>query len=180
MGKLSPVTPVKLFIGVLTSSSDLLPDIRQELQISFGSIEAQSTVWDFTYTDYYADEMGTNLQRTFFSFSDLFAPYELAQIKRQTNELEQFLADRHATQTTQRPVNLDPGYLEASKLVLASTKNFSHRICIGDGIYAELTLQYRKGVFTPLPWSYPDYQSEQYQDFFSQVRVRYLEQLRGD
>ena len=77
-----------------------------------------------------------------------------------------------------RPVNLDPGIIEPSKLVLASTKNFSHRIYIGDGMYAELTLSFCRGKWQSFPYTFPDYKEERYHDFLSKVRDRLVEQAR--
>ena len=78
-----------------------------------------------------------------------------------------------------RPINLDPGYLASSKLVLASTKDYSHRTYLKKGIYAEVTLKYAKGAFEPLPWTFPDYRSKGYIDFFTETRTLYMKKLRG-
>ncbi|MHC4620550.1 MAG: DUF4416 family protein, partial [Planctomycetota bacterium] len=81
--------------------------------------------------------------------------------------------------TLPRPVNLDPGIIEPSKLILATTKNYSHRIYIGNRMYAEVTLIFDKGRWRPFDYTYPDYRQQCYFDFFDKVRNRLVEQLRA-
>jgi hypothetical protein len=97
----------------------------------------------------------------------------LAAIKRQTNDLE-----AGSSVEDRRQVNIDPGYVSLSKLVLATTKNHAHRIYLSDGIYAEVTLHYRDGAFRGYPWTYPDYASSEYCALFQKVRDLYRRQLR--
>ena len=106
-------------------------------------------------------------------------PGELADIKHKTNQIEQKLADKLETDLP-RPVNLDPGVIEPSKLVLATTKNYSHRIYIGKQMYAEVTLIFDRGSWQSLPYTYPDYKLANYHNFFSKVRTRLLEQLKSN
>ena len=89
-----------------------------------------------------------------------------------TNELEASTAHRG-----RRSVNYDPGYLEAAKLVLATTKNFDHRLYLGNGIYGDVQLRFRKGAFAAMDWTYPDYQQQSVLDFFHLVRSWYLRRL---
>ena len=117
--------------------------------------------------------MGDGLKKQFFSFEKPVMPDQLADIKNSTNEIESGYSVNG-----KRTVNLDPGYLEESKMILASTKNFSHRIYLKDGIWAELTLSYANGKFVTHPWTYPDYQTELAYDFLSKVREKYISQLR--
>ena len=137
----------------------------------------ESDVWPFTQTDYYKEQTGGEIQRQFVSLENLIDPGELADIKHKTNKLEQDLAGRLALDLP-RPVNLDPGIIEPSKLVLATTKNFSHRIYIGKLMYAEVTLIYEKGSWQALPYTFPDYRLDYYHKFFSKVRAKLLEQLK--
>ncbi|MBS3765816.1 DUF4416 family protein [Candidatus Bipolaricaulota bacterium] len=178
MGKPSSPEPVKLFAGVLTGYPELVPEVEFRLSDRFGTIDEESPLISFDYTDYYRDEMGEGLQRKFFSFRDLIPPEELAEIKLETNEIELSLA-KDSNADAERPVNIDPGYLGPSKLVLATTKNYSHRIYLERGIYAEVTLQYENGGFRPQPWTYPDYRSDEYLDFFQGLREEYLLQLES-
>jgi hypothetical protein len=115
--------------------------------------------------------MGSRLSRCFYFYPPPFDPADLAEIKLRTNALEAE-AVRTLDLGVERPVNLDPGYLTPSKLVLASTKDHAHRIYLRDGIYAEITLQYRKKTFQPWPWTFPDYRSDGYIAFFNEVREK--------
>lgn len=175
MAEIRAPLPVKLFVGVLTSIPSLLPEIEELLIALFGPIDTRSDPFPFDQTHYYDEEMGRPIERRFFGFEPLIEPSEIAGIKIKTNELESALASKYAG--TQRPVNLDPGYLEQSKIVLASTKNFFHRILISNGIYAEVTLHYQDGKWKDFPWTFPDYKSADYRDFFSSLRELYREQL---
>src|SRR5207253_1722679 len=176
MAAIRQFNPVKLFIGVLVSHSKLLPDVEQRLSDSFGSIDHQSPVVPFDFTDYYEPEMGDIIDRVFFSFERLIEADQLPEIKRQTNRLEEELAP--LLQTVKRPVNLDPGYIELAKVILASTKNFYHRIYLGGGIFGEVTMHFKNNTYQFFPWTYPDYQSKDYQEFFLRVRQIYRAQLR--
>jgi hypothetical protein len=175
MAQIRAPLPVKLFVGVLTSVPSLLPEIEERLSAIFGIIDAVSDVFPFDQTHYYEEEMGAPIKRRFFSFAALIDPSEIAAIKVKTNGLESEIASAYPGK--QRPVNLDPGYLEQSKIVLASTKNFFHRILLSGGIYAEVTLHYQDGEWKCFPWTFPDYKSAAYRDFFSSLRGIYRDQL---
>jgi len=175
MAQIRTPLPVKLFVGVLTSIQSLLPEVEERMVALFGSADLQSDLFPFDQTHYYDEEMGCPIHRQFFGFSALIDPSEIAGIKVKTNNLESAFAREHPGM--QRPVNLDPGYLEQSKIVLASTKNFFHRILISEGIYAEVTLHYQAGKWQDFPWTFPDYKSEQYQQYFSSLRDFYRKQL---
>ncbi len=179
MWDLNAPPPVKLIVGLLASSLSGLTSAVQGLESLFGPTDLVSDVWPFTYTRYYENEMGTDIRRQFVSFSQLMDPGELAHVKHQTNTLEQELATS-LHEPFPRPVNLDPGVVETSKLILASTKNFSHRIYIGDRIYAEVTLSYQKGDWIAYPYTFPDYQQATYHSFLSSVRERLRDQWRQD
>lgn len=170
MARPRAVKPVKLLIGLLSSDPDLLRRTRQLLARRFGPVDAESDLWRFDQTDYYEPEMGPDLQRRFLSFERPIGPDELAEIKLETNALEQQIADDCMRPDVTRPVNIDPGYLGLTKLVLASTKDRMHRIYLGHGIYAEVTLQYTRGAWQTLPWTYPDYTQPKYHAFFTQLR----------
>ena len=169
--------PVKLIIGILAGDQNCLDAGQKAISAKFGLIDLESDVWPFTQTDYYKDETGPNILRQFVSIETLIDPGKLAKIKHATNKLEQKLA-RTIKLPLPRPVNLDPGIIEPSKLVLATTKNYSHRIYIGHKMYAEVTLIYEKGTWRHFDYTYPDYREPHYQDFFTKVRTRLLEQLK--
>ena len=177
MGKINQALPVKLIVGVLTSIPELLPETEKALTELFGAIDARSEIFPFDWTDYYDAEMGSPIYRRFLGFADLIEAPAVADAKIAANELEAAIAAKHPR--VRRPVNLDPGYLEQSKIVLASTKNFFHRILISQGIYAEVTLHYQDKQWKSFPWTFPDYGSEKYHPFFTALRENYRGQLNA-
>jgi hypothetical protein len=177
MWELQEPKPVKLIVGILASDERCLAAARDAVFASFGPADLVSEAWPFTQTDYYADELGPHVLRQFVSMEELAHPGDLAEIKHRTNTIEQQLAAALATPYP-RPVNLDPGAIEPSKLILASTKNFAHRIYIGRKMYAEVTLVFDKGQWRSLPYTFPDYHRPEYLEFFSLVRSRLVQQLR--
>ncbi|MBN1125117.1 MAG: DUF4416 family protein [Sedimentisphaerales bacterium] len=170
-------SPVKLIVGILAADADALSAAREAVCAEFGTVDMESEIWSFTQTDYYKDETGEHILRQFVTFEHLIDPGRLAAIKHTTNRIEQDLAQRLQVPLP-RPVNLDPGYLEPAKLVLASTKNFSHRIYIGDTMYAEVTLTYSKGAWQATPFTFPDYRQGRYHAFLDRARQRLIEQRR--
>src|SRR5262245_5488897 len=180
MGAIRQFTPVKLFVGVLVANSKFIPQVEERLIAAFGAIDHRSPVIPFDFTNYYEAEMGDIIDRIFFSFERLIEADQLPEIKRQTNQLEADLAPILKTTATnvKRPVNLDPGYIEQAKVILASTKNFYHRICLSQGIFGEVTMHFRNNTYQFFPWTYPDYQSKDYQEFFLKMRQIMRNQLR--
>src|SRR5262245_25306960 len=176
MGSIRAFNPVKLFVGVLVANEDLVPDVESQLSSSYGPSDFRSPVLPFTFTDYYRRETGDHILRVFFSFERLIEGDQLPEIKLHTNALEERFAA--AGTIVKRPVNLDPGYLEHSKVILASTKNFYHRMYLGRGIFGEVTMHFRNGTYEFFPWTYPDYKSAEYQAFFLELRAIYRKQLR--
>ncbi len=176
MGQITSPPPVKLFTGVLTSRAEMIPDIRFRLSREFGPIELQSALFPFDATCYYDKEMGAPLSRFFLSFTEMILPQEIAAVKQTTNNLEAAFASEN--RQVPRPVNLDPGYLEESKIVLASTKNFYHRILLAGGIYGEVTLHFSRGRWQPFPWTFPDFRSGRYDGFFFKLREAYRDQRK--
>ena len=166
-------SPAKLVMSLLMADKALGPRITIELEQVFGAIEIVSPWMDFNYTNYYAPEMGMPLHRRMLVFKELIAQSDLARIKLRTNEIEMQYAHRG-----KRRVNIDPGYLLYERFVLATGKNYSHRIYIGDGIYADLTLVYQKSAYQSLPWTYPDYADPVMGDFLMQVRQKYGEDIK--
>jgi len=176
MGRIKEPTPVKLFFGVITGFPNTLPRLRKELTERFGEIDIEEGGIPFTFTEYYQKEMGGGLLRWFLGFERLIDPGELAGIKRFSNELED--AWRERVRDVPRPINLDPGYISASNMVLASTKDYAHRIYLGKGIYAEVEYLFKKEGIGFLPWTYPDYRTKEYQRFFQEARRKYLLKLK--
>jgi len=174
MSKPQDPKPAKLVIGLFTKERALCEALVDELGSHFGPLDLVSPWMPFDYTSYYEQEMGRPLFRRLVVFKSLIAQIDLAGIKLRTNRLE----DRY-TQNERRRVNIDPGYLLNERFVLASGKNFSHRIYIGDRIYADLTLIYQRGAFEKLPWTYPDYADQPIIRFLLQTRAKYAADLKG-
>ncbi|TLD41811.1 MAG: hypothetical protein JETT_1901 [Candidatus Jettenia ecosi] len=177
MGQISLPKPANLIIGILTSIPELLFQIDKTLEEYFGPIDLRSDILPFTFTEYYNEEMGKGIQRQFYSFEKLIMPDEIAPIKVRTNTLEEVIASSKKY-PVKRPINIDPGYMNESRLILASTKDFSHRIYLREGIYAEVTLNYRHGRYETFPWTFPDYKSADYQNFFLKAREAYVRKLK--
>ncbi|MFH2044728.1 MAG: DUF4416 family protein [Pseudomonadota bacterium] len=168
-----PPNPAKLVIGVFLNDKNLIELLENELIAEFGPVDIISQWFLFDYTSYYAHEMGSPLFRRMFVFKKLIKQASLSQIKNFTNELE-----ARYSKNGKRTVNIDPGYMLHEKFVLATGKNFSHRIYIGNNIYADLTLIYQNGEFRTLPWTYPDYADEKMLTFLINVRDKYVADMK--
>jgi len=166
--------PAKLLCGVLYSDRDKVNQAYEMLESRWGSLDWRSKEFPFDITDYYVKEMGSPIYRIFLSFRELINPREIVQIKLECNKIEDVLAANG-----QRRVNLDPGYMDYDKVVLASAKYAGHKIYLDDGIYADVTLMYRKGKYHPTMWSFPDFRSDCYQGIFMYIRTLYKKQLRN-
>ena len=177
MGSPKEPPPVKLFVALLFNREDPLTSVEADLIRLFGPKDSSSRVIPWALTDYYAKEMGSDLLRQFVSFGHLVSPERLPEIKLQTQSLEDQYCWVSGGQRGRR-VNIDPGYVDAGKVVLASTKNAAHRIYLGSGIYGEVTLLYHDGSFQPFIYTYRDYLWPDTRSFFSALRSLYLSQLR--
>jgi hypothetical protein len=173
---LKPVdpNPVKPFTGILYSNPERLDKALELLSERFGEIDCRSRAFDFAVSDYYHAEMGSPIWRIFVSFKPLVGPDELAKIKIDTNAIEDELAV-----DGKRLVNIDSGYLDYDKVVLASAKYNWAKIYLKDGIWADLTLHFEKGNYDPLPWSFPDFKSGIYNSVFLEMRRIYKGQRKG-
>ena len=169
----SPPLPVKPLVSLILAQPSLEAAVFRELAQLLGPPDMVSAWLAFDQTRYYAPEMGEKLHRRLAVFLPLADPGQLCHWKTATNELEQCFS-----LGGRRLVNLDPGYLARERLVLATGKNYSHRLYLGQGLYGEVTLMFQKGAWQPLPWTYPDYAGPQLLEFFSQARKKYLWQLR--
>ena len=165
MGRPEKPQLVRLFIGMLGGNPELFSAAADILTKKFGPILLESEIIPFKFTDYYTPEMGNNLLRKFVAFKRKISPEKLASIKLFTNRLEETYC-----QNKKRRINLDPGFLTPARVILASTKDFSHRIYLKSGIYAEITFLFHKNGLEFLPWTYPDYSTEPYLKFFSTLR----------
>lgn len=165
--------PVKLFMGILYREEEDLALVRGRLEEAFGAIDYVSEPCPFEVTNYYEEEMGPGLKRAFFSFLYLIDPGKLSSIKVKTNRLEEEFSHEG-----KRRVNLDPGYLDFFKIVLASGKFSGQKIYLGQGVYADLTLYYDKG-WKPYNWGFPDFRAGTYDRIFTKIRGIYKRQCRN-
>ena len=171
--KPSEPVPVKLFCGILYSDEERYQKALAALTEKYGRIDFTSPVYPFDVTDYYVSEMGSPIYRVFVAFAELIGPNELARIKIECNRIEDELAVQG-----RRKVNLDPGYLDYDKVVLASAKYNAHKIYLDYGIYADTTMMYARGHYQPSSWAFPDFKSGAYEKTFLDIRAKYKGQLR--
>jgi hypothetical protein len=164
----------KLIAGLLFGDFQIQENALLGLEQEFGALDFLTEPEPFTYTTYYEREMGAGLYRQTIAFLNLLSPEILPDVKLLTNALEQKLAVSGS-----RRVNIDPGLLSEERLILASGKNFTHRIYLRSGIYADLTLIYQKGRYLSLPWTYPDYQTPRILHFFGALRQKLVFQRTG-
>ncbi len=171
------VQPVQPICSLITMFREHMNEFEEELQTRFGTICIASELLPFDHTDYYHEQMGSPLWRKLYAFTPMVDPAALPDMKINAIRMEREVTKRMGS-PVQRAINVDPGYVALSKMVLATTKDRSHRIYLRDGIYAEVTLRFEKGSFVPTPHTYPDYASEAYRNFFNEVRRFHLRELR--
>jgi len=168
--------PAKYFIAILVADLTVLAAVEAELLATLGEIDARGAIAAWQESKFYEAEMGATLWRGFWSLQSLRSPEALATAKLQTQTIEDKFRD---PVSGGRRVNLDPGYIDTLKVVLASTKNANQRIYLNSGIYGEATLFYHHGAFQGLAYTYPDYLTPQATEFLNRVRSTYVEQFRG-
>ncbi|MEK7307851.1 MAG: DUF4416 family protein [Nitrospirota bacterium] len=190
----SSPSPVKLFIGMISQDVSLFKELKDKLQNIYGPSDMESPVCRWENTDYYSKEMGKGLKRQFIFFQELISPALIPEIKLKTMELERkylneenpplhpFSKNPPIPPLTKggkggfkggRKINLDPGYLDSARIILVSSKDFSHRIYLGKGIYGEVTLIYSGNNYQVLPYTYPDFRTQKYWDIFKKARELY-------
>jgi hypothetical protein len=169
MGHLRNHPPTLLLTAVITRYEEALAWSRHKLAEAWGPIALESPTFGFVETDYYEPTMGPNLGTTFLAFAGSYDAGEAATTKHQTNAWEAEYAAL-GLHPEPRPLNLDPGYLTQAKLVLSSTKDHTHRIYVGQGMYAEITLFYRRGHWEHHEFTFPNYRRADYHAFFSKCR----------
>jgi hypothetical protein len=165
---------VKLIVSLFSPQETLIDQVLGELQEAYGLFEWRSPRLYFDRTGYYEREMGWPLYRLFVTFKRLIRPEAIVEVKLATNLIEEkYLIGGN------RQINIDPGYISLERLVLATGKNYTHRIYLSKGIYADLTLVFHKGSFKPLDWTYRDYADPTNIGYFNEVREKYRAQIRG-
>ena len=175
MGAVFDFEKEKLIVGVIYHEKEILNRVMDILTAEFGEIDAVSEEFSFSeeFSTYYDEEIGGEGFRRIYSFKELVDPARQADIKIRTNEIEaEFSIDG------KRKINLDPGFINHGRLMLATTKETGFRVPLKDGIYTELTLFWARGGWQKFPWSYRDYQSERVQKFITEVRKSYLAERR--
>lgn len=173
MGQPKKHLPAKLIIGFIFKKEEILKKAEVILEKQFGKIDFASLSLPFNHTNYYGKELGKDLKRNFVSFKKLINPASLAKIKIATNKIE-----RNLSKGAKRTINIDPGYLDLAKLILASTKDYKHRIYLNKGIFLEVTLFYQDKTFQAWDWTYSDYRTGEYIAIFNQIRTIYARQIK--
>lgn len=162
--------PALLFLSVLSARmEELWPELEVLLAAEFGPFCYLSEPFAFDRTAYYDSELGTPISRRVMGFEHLLPQDRLAAVKLQTNAWEQSLARPDGT----RLCNLDPGLVTLERLVLATGKNFTHRIYLGQGIWADLTLIFQGGDWQAHPWTFPDYAASPMREHLHELRKIY-------
>jgi hypothetical protein len=174
MSQPSRADDVKLISSLFSSDRAFIDEIVHELERRFGSVDWISPELFFDRTQYYAKEMGWPLHRLFVSFKELIRPQDAVEIKLETNRIE-----GEYSEDGNRKINIDPGYISLERLILVTGKNYTHRVYLSKGIFADLTLIFSRGSFRPLQWTFKDYASPEIISLFNDVRERYKRQLRG-
>lgn len=172
----TPTIPKKaaLVVSVIYGKSPIRDEATRLLENAFGPGLMHPEPLQFDTTDYYRAEMGWPLHRVLWMADAVFGRHRLPAIKLATNGIEKQLAKRDGS----RRVNLDPGLLTAENFILATTKNYAHRVYLRKGIFADLTLVYRKSGYTPLEWTYPDYATAEIRNILKTMRNTYMNRLR--
>ena len=173
MDALPDPEPVKLLIAVLFSHEPSLDAALSMAASSWGPLDHRSEDRHFDVTDYYESEMGPRLHRRIVSFHRLVPPDVLPRAKRECVEIE----GAHR-EDGERRVNLDVGYLDHNKVVLASTKPAGQKVYLEGGVWADIQGRYTKERYAPLDWTFPDFADGRYDTDLARIRARYLEQLR--
>ncbi len=174
MARPEAAAPVKLIVAVLWARPDALKNALGELSSRWGEIDFAGEDHPFEMTDYYEEEMGRDLKRRLVSFLELVPPDSLCRAKHICNGIEDRLAGEKG-----RLVNLDVGYLDHNKIVLASFKGAGQKIYLGEGVWADLVARYRGGKFRPFEWTFPDFRDDRYGQELLRIRWTYLRQLRA-
>ena len=158
----------KAVLGVLFQEEEYYQELQHHLETVGVEIEFESESLRFDSTDYYEKEMGTELRRIFLSLKGIFPVEESVLFKLETTEWE-----HRWRESGLRSLNLDPGYLDLSRVVLLSGKEGSHKIYLRNGVWADLVLLKDKGGYRNFPWTFPDIRIGRYDDFFLQLRAEF-------
>ena len=165
----------KLIIGAIYADQQWLMKAKSAMQRQSWEIQYQSKEFPFEQTDYYSTEMGEGLKRCFLSIKGLQSLELSSEWKSETKKIEQKLSNRG-----KRRINLDPGYLDLSRVVLLSGKEGSHKIYLRNGVWADLVLLKDKGGYRNFPWTFPDIRTGRYDGFFLQLRAEFKKEKSSE
>jgi hypothetical protein len=165
--------PVKYFIAVLFPEAEKLLQVKKELISRWGAFDFEGQDHPFDATDYYQPEMGTPLCRKLMSFARLYTPALIVSMKLECNDIENSFS-----RTGKRTVNLDAGYLDHNKFILASAKEAGQKVYLDKGIYADLSGRYKEGKYRPFEWSFPDFKDGRYDGELLAIRKLYMQQVK--
>ncbi len=165
--------PVKYLVAVLFREAGILPPMKKELISRWGAIDFEGQDHLFNATDYYQPEMGMPLFRRLLAFESLYTPALIVSMKLECNDIEAFFS-----QEGKRTVNLDAGYLDHNKLILASAKEAGQKVYLDNGIYADLCGRYKTGRYRPFEWSFPDFRDGRYDEELAIIRKVYMQQVK--
>jgi hypothetical protein len=165
--------PVKYLVAILWGDESALPAVTARLVARWGAIDLSGPDRAFDLTAYYEEEMGANLSRRLIAFEPLASPEDLSAAK-----LACIAIEDEFRIGGRRRVNLDVGYLDHNKLVLASIKSAGQKIYLKDGVYADLVARYARGRYEPFAWTFPDFKDGRYDAELAAMRERYLEQIK--
>lgn len=161
--------PVAIFAGLIFNGPAAWRKALSMMADRWGPVDLLSAEMPFDLTDYYTNEMGPALRRRLVSFAALRSPAALPGLKHEAIDLERGLAAPSGART----VNIDVGYLDLHRVVLASTKERPQKLYLEKGIWADLTLRFSQGRFQTFPWTFPDFADGRYDSFLSRLRERY-------
>lgn len=173
MSQAIPFDPVMVVCGLIYRDGGVADAACSDLIENWGPVEALSPAFPFVQTTYYHEEMGKPLLRRFVAFSNLVDPAELYRLKIESNALEAAMMVQG-----RRTVNLDPGTLSLANLLIATCKNHYHRVPLREGVFAHLEYVFKNGDFASLPWTYPDFMTPEYLNFFRNLRLIYKNRLK--
>jgi len=165
--------PVAPSFSIFSADTSLIESTIEVIEERFSPILIKSEIFPFNQTKYYEKEMGEGLKKIFIVLERLISPIFLVDLKHWAFDFE-----RRYMEQGNRKINIDPGLLSSERLILATGKNYTHRIYIGRGVWTDLTLIFQKGSFRVLPWTYPDYATQFSIDFWNNARQLYLDILR--
>ncbi len=179
MGSARGHPPVKLLMALLTRDLQVMDEVERRLAREYGPVEDRSEVFLWTFPGPFRKEMGEDLKKRVLTFENLLPIEEFPKVKLFTNDLEWEYQEHLDKGRSRRIINLDPGYLTLSKVLLATTKNYAQNVYLSDGVYGELLLRYHQGTLRNLPWTYADYRSHLVHSFFMAARAKYHTQLKS-